>query len=160
MDRLIMIKLGSVDKNKFRKWCVSKNHLMIREKWFGKEIKEDRLNLWFGIGVNFDKNLTKFEGLEIDKGLYKRCNEFYGEDFNSLLLIKYGNGSKLNLHTDRDCFDNKVIIFNSGICIFEYDGVRKILEDGGVYEIDGKKNHGVIKCVGDRYSLSIRKVVL
>ena len=155
-----MIKLGSIDKNKFRKWCISKNHLMIREKWFGKEIKEDRLNLWFGIGVNFDKNLSKFEGLEIDKGLYKRCNEFYGEDFNSLLLMKYGNGSKLKLHTDRDCFDNKVIIFNSGICIFEYDGVRKILEDGGVYEIDGKKNHGVIKCVGDRYSLSIRKVVL
>jgi hypothetical protein len=59
-----MIKLGSVDKNKFRKWCVSKNHLMIREKWFGKEIKEDRLNLWFGIGVNFDKNLS-FETLTI-----------------------------------------------------------------------------------------------
>lgn len=152
-------KIGMVDKVKLKKWCNSKNELMYREKWFGREIKENRMNLWFGVGIEFNKSLTRFDGLEIDPGLKRRCEEFYGEGFNSLLLIKYGNRSKLNLHKDRDCFDNKVIIFNSGICIFEYDGDRKILNDGEVIEIDGKKEHGVIKCVGERFSLSVRKIL-
>jgi hypothetical protein len=152
-------KLGKVDKIKFRKWCESYESIMYKEKWFGKEIKENRFNLWFGIGINFDKNLSSFEGLKIDKGLEERCREFYGDSFNSLLLMKYENGSKLNIHKDRSCFDNKVVIFNSGYCVFKYDGKEKFLDDGCVYEIDGKKDHGVIKVMGVRYSLSIRKVI-
>lgn len=151
-------KLGEVEKIKFKNWCVDKNNLMVKEKWFGKEVKEDRRMVWFGVGIELGKN-EKFKGLEIDNSLKKRCLEFYGENFNSLLLIKYGDGSKLNLHKDRDCFDKKVVIVNSGICVFEYDGERKILEDGKIYEIDGKKSHGVVKVVGERYSLSIRKVL-
>jgi hypothetical protein len=152
-------RLGKVDEIKLKAWCKSYENKMYKEKWFGREIKENRLNLWFGVGVNFDRNLTKFEGIRIDSGLEKRCKEFYGDNFNSLLLIKYGDKSKLNIHRDRDCFDNKVIIFNSGICIFEYDGERKILNDGEIIEIDGKKDHGVIQCVGERFSLSVRKVL-
>ncbi|MBE9176798.1 hypothetical protein IQ225_18410 [Synechocystis salina LEGE 06155] len=152
-------KLGNVDEVKFKEWCKNHENKMYKEKWFGKEIKENRLNLWFGVGVNFDKALSKFEGIKIDKGLERKCREFYGEGFNSLLLIKYEDGSKLNLHKDRDCFDSKVIIINSGICVFEYDGERKILKNGEVYKIDGKKDHGVVKVVGERYSLSIRKVL-
>jgi hypothetical protein len=152
-------KLGFVNKVKFKEWCVSKEVLMERERWYGREVRENRFNLWFGVGINFDRSLSRFEGLEIDGGLRKRCEEFYGEGFNSLLLIRYGNGSKLNLHKDRDCFGNRVVIFNSGVCVFEYDGERKILNDGEVIEIDGKKDHGVIKCVGERFSLSIREVI-
>jgi alkylated DNA repair dioxygenase AlkB len=153
-----MKELGKVDPKKFRDWCISMSVFMEREKWYGKPVSEDRELAWFGVGINFDRNLSRFQGLAINNGLKKRCLEFYDEDFNSLLLIKYGNGSKLNLHKDRDCFDKKVIIINSGICVFQYGEARKILKDGGVYEIDGRTKHGVVKVVGQRFSLSIRKV--
>lgn len=150
--------LGYVDRIKLKNWCLGLKGWE-RERWYGREIKEERDIVWFGVGVELGGN-SFFEGNWIGGSLKGRIDEIWGgEDWNSILVYKYGNGSKLNLHVDRDVFDKRVLIINSGICLFSYGGNDYWMEDGGIYEINGKVKHGVKRVIGERFSLSVRKVL-
>jgi hypothetical protein len=90
-----------------------------------------------------------------------------GEDWNSILLYKYNVGCELKDHIDRDIFDDKVVVVNicednlfGGSVSFFYDEKIEILRDGEIIEFNNKKIHGVRKVTSERWSLSIRKVLL
>lgn len=163
-----MFKKGFVDKVKIWNWVKNYENLLANERWNGKENVSGRKSLWFGVGVELGFKNKVFEGFEIDRGLREKCSELWGgEDWNSLLLYKYQIGSELKNHVDRDIFDNKVVVVNiskdslfGGNVEFFYDGNLEILSNGEIIEFNSKKSHGVKKVKAERWSLSIRKVLV
>ena len=84
-----------------------------------------------------------------------------------ILIYKYDPGCELKDHIDRDIFDNKVVVVNisidglfGGDVEFNYDGRIEILSNGEVIEFDNKVIHGVRRVNSERWSLSIRKVLI
>ena len=164
----MLVKKGFVDKNKIWSFVKKYENELENERWNGKENNSGRKCIWLGIGVNLGFKNNLYKGLEINNGLKKRCNELWGgEDWNSILVYKYIKGCELKLHIDRNVFDNKVILIN--VCdedlfgngsSFIYDGNKYNLKNGEVIEFDNKKLHGVEKVSDERWSLSIRKVIL
>jgi hypothetical protein len=164
----MFIKKGFIDKVKIWNWVKNYEDLLVNERWNDKEVNCGRKSLWFGIGVELGFKSRVFEGYKIDSGLKNKCDELWGgKDWNSLLLYKYEVGSELKNHIDRDIFDNKVVVINiseddlfGGNVEFYYDGSLFILSNGEVVEFDCKKYHGVKKVKNERWSLSIRKVLV
>jgi hypothetical protein len=164
----MLVKKGFVDKVKIWNWVRTYENLLANERWNSKEVNCGRKSLWFGVGVDLGFKSKVFEGFEIDRALRKRCDELWcGSDWNSLLLYKYEVGSELKNHVDRDIFDNKVVVVNisedslfGGEIEFYYDGNIELLSNGEVIEFDCKKYHGVKKIKAERWSLSIRKVLI
>jgi len=164
----MLIRKGFVDKVKVWNFVKSYESILENERWNGKENVSGRKNIWLGIGVELGFNSKVYEGLEINNGLRKRCNELWGnEDWNSVLIYKYSVGCELKLHRDRGIFDNKVIVIN--VCSenllgdgikFIYDGKKYNLGNGEIVEFDSKKIHGVEKVSSERWSISIRKVIV
>lgn len=162
----MLVKKGFVDKVKIWSWVKNYENLLANERWNGKETVSGRKSLWVGVELGFKSKV--FEGFKIDGGLRKKCSELWGgEDWNSLLLYKYEIGSELKNHVDRDIFDNKVVVVNisedslfGGDVEFFYDGNLEILSNGEVIEFNSKKSHGVKKVKSERWSLSIRKVLV
>ncbi len=83
------------------------------------------------------------------------------------MIYKYKVGCELKLHVDRNIFDDRVVLIN--VCnedlfgkgtSFIYDGIKYNIKNGEVIEFDNKKLHGVEKVDSERWSLSIRKVIL
>jgi len=110
---MIMNRLGFVDGVKVWKWVKKYDLEMVNEKWNGKENKSGRKDLWFGVGVSLGLNNELFEGKEIHKGLRLVGNKWWGgDDWNSVLLLKYGTGVELKSHVDRNIFDKKVVVVN------------------------------------------------
>lgn len=164
-----MIKrLGFVDKEKVWKWVKKYNNEMKNERWNGKENKSGRKDLWFGVGVSLGINNRLFEGKEVGEGLSKIGNKWWnGEEWNSVLLLKYDSGVELKPHIDREIFDKKVVIINisedslfGGSVEFIYGGKTEILSNGEVIEINSQIIHGVKKVISERWSLSFRKVLV
>lgn len=164
----MLIKKGFVNKVKVWNWVKSYESLLVNERWNSKEVVCGRKSLWFGVGVELGFKSKVFKGVEIEEGLRKKCSELWGgEDWNSLLLYKYEIESELKNHIDRDVFDSKVVVVNisedslfGGNIEFYYDGSIEILSNGEVIEFDCKKYHGVKKVKAERWSLSIRKVLV
>lgn len=106
-------RLGFADKERVWEWVNKYEEDMCIERWNGKENRSGRKDLWFGVGVNLGFTNELFMGKEIDKGLRLVGNKWWGgDDWNSVLLLKYSEGVELNPHVDRDLFDNKVVIVN------------------------------------------------
>ncbi len=164
----MLVKKGFVDKNKIWNFVNKYNSFLENERWNGRENLSGRKCIWLGIGVDLGIKSKFYKGLDIDNGLKKRCDELWGGcDWNSILIYKYGVGCELKLHKDRNVFDNKVIVIN--VCNedllgngsnFIYDGKKYNLKNGEIIEFDNKKLHGVEKVSDERWSLSIRKVIL
>jgi hypothetical protein len=164
----MLIRKGFVDKDKIWNFVKNLENKLNKEKWNGKDNSSGRKCLWFGVGVELGFNCSVFKGEEINDGLRKKCNELWGgEDWNSILVYKYDLGCELKDHIDRDCFDNKVVVVNisvddlfGGNVEFNYGGKIEKLSNGEVIEFDNKILHGVRKVNNERWSLSIRKVLL
>ncbi|MBD2666691.1 hypothetical protein [Richelia sinica] len=164
----MLVKKGFVDKNKIWTWVKTWEDKLVNETWNGKENISGRKCLWFGVGVNLGVKSKVFEGMAIDDGLRKRCNQLWcGDDWNSILLYKYQAGCSLKNHIDREIFHNKVIVVNisqdslfGGNIEFYYDGNIYKLSNGEVIEFNNKVIHGVRKVNHERWSLSIRKVLV
>lgn len=164
----MLVKKGFVDKHKIWNFVKSYENRLGNERWNGKENTSGRKCVWLGIGVDLGFKSKFYEGLEINNGLRKRCNELWGgEDWNSILIYKYNVGCELKLHIDRNVFDNKVIVINvcnedlfgNGIS-FIYSGKKYNLGNGEIIEFDNKKLHGIETVSDERWSISIRKVIL
>ena len=164
----MLVRKGFVDKNKIWNFVKNLEHKLNNEKWNGKENNSGRKCLWFGVGVELGFNCSVFKGEEINDGLRKKCNELWdGEDWNSILVYKYDPGVELKDHVDRDIFDNKVVVVNisvdsllGGDVEFNYDGKIEKLSNGEIVEFNNKVIHGIRKVSNERWSLSIRKVML
>jgi hypothetical protein len=164
----MLVRKGFVDKNKIWNFVKNLENKLNNEKWNGKENNSGRKCLWFGVGVELGFNCSIFRGEEINDGLRKKCNELWdGEDWNSILVYKYDPGVELKDHVDRDIFDNKVVVVNisvdsllGGDVEFNYDGRIKRLSNGEIVEFNNKVIHGIRKVSNERWSLSIRKVML
>jgi hypothetical protein len=164
----MLVRKGFVNKEKIWNFVKSFENKLVNEKWNGKENNSGRKCLWFGLGVELGFNCSVFKGEEISNGLRLKCNELWGgEDWNSVLLYKYKSGCELKDHIDRNCFDNKVVVVNisvddlfGGNVEFNYDGKIEKLSNGEVIEFNNKVIHGVRKVGSERWSLSIRKVLL
>ncbi len=164
----MLVKKGFVDKNKVWSFVKKYNNLLENERWNGKENNSGRKCIWLGIGVDLGFKNKFYKGLEINNGLKKRCDELWGGcDWNSVLIYKYSVGSELKPHIDRNVFENKVVLVN--ICnedlfgngtTFIYNNEKYNLVNGEIIEFDSKKPHGVEKVSNERWSLSIRKVIL
>lgn len=148
--------IGNVDPEKFLNWCKSQSHLLTRESWNGRQIKQHRDLVWYGLGVNFGSN-SIFTANPIPANLNKRLREFY-PDFNCLQLLRYTNKADLPKHCDRPVFDKKVIIINHGTAVF-WQNKHTFLKNGAVYEIDASIEHAILQTEGERWSLSIRKII-
>jgi hypothetical protein len=159
---------GFVDKDKIWNFVKNLENKLNKEKWNGKNNSSGRKCLWFGVGVELGFNCSVFKGEEINDGLRKKCNELWGVEYwNSILVYKYDLGCELKDHIDRDIFDNKVVVVNisvdnlfGGNVEFNYGGKIEKLSNGEVIEFDNKILHGVKKVSSERWSLSIRKVLL
>ena len=164
----MLIRKGFVNREKIWNFVKSFEGKLNKEKWNNKENNSNRKCLWFGVGVNLGLKCSVFEGEKINNGLRMKCNKLWGgEDWNSILLYKYDVGCELKDHVDRDIFDNKVVLVNisidglfGGDVEFNYDGKIEILSNGEVVEFDNKVIHGVRKINSERWSLSIRKVLI
>ena len=164
----MIIRKGFVDKNKIWEFVKSFEGKLVDEKWNNKVNNSGRKCLWFSMGVELGYNCSIFKGESIGNGLRVKCNELWGgKDWNSILLYRYESGCELNDHVDRDIFDNKVVVINisnddlfGGNVEFNYDGRVEILSNGEVIEFNNKIKHGVRKVSSERWSLSIRKVLL
>ena len=171
----MLIRKGFVDRRKIWNFVKSFENKLNNEKWDGRENNSGRKCLWFGIGVElglkctiFEIENSIFEGEKISNGLRIKCNELWGgEDWNSILLYKYDKGCELKDHVDRDVFDDRVVLVNisiddlfGGSVNFSYGGKIEILSNGEVIEFNNKKIHGVRKVRSERWSLSIRKVLI
>lgn len=164
----MLIRKGFVDGNKIWNFCKNYENLLVNERWNNKFNNSGRKCLWFGVGVELGFNCKVFEGIKIGNGLRKKCDELWGnDDWNSILLYKYDVGCELKLHKDRDIFDDKVIVINvsiddlfGGNIDFLYGGEIFKLSNGEIIEFNNKKLHGVKKVFNERWSLSIRKVLI
>jgi hypothetical protein len=164
----MIIRKGFVNQKKMWNFVRNFENKLNNEKWNGKENNSGRRCLWFGLGVELGFNCSVFQGEEINNGLRIKCNELWGgEDWNSILLYKYDKGVELKNHIDRDIFNDRVVVINvsendlfGGTVNFFYDGKIEILKDGEIIEFNNKKIHGVRKVTSERWSLSIRKVLL
>jgi hypothetical protein len=164
----MLIRKGFVNKDKIWNFVKNLENKLNNEKWNGKENNSGRKCLWFGLGVELGFNCSVFKGEEINDGLRKKCNELWdGEDWNSILLYKYNKGIELKDHIDREIFDNKVVVVNisvdslfGGDVEFFYGGKIEKLSNGEIVEFNNKVIHGVRKVSNERWSLSIRKVML
>ena len=164
----MIIRKGFVDKNKIWEFVKSFENKLIDEKWNSKVNNSGRKCLWFGVGVELGYICSVFKGENISNGLRKKCNELWGgEDWNSILVYKYDIGCELKDHVDRDIFDNKVVVINisnddlfGGNVGFNYDGKIEILSNGEIIEFNNKVIHGIRKVNSERWSLSVRKVLL
>ncbi len=164
----MLARKGFVDKEKIWSFVKSFEEKLVNEKWNGKENNSGRKCLWLGLGVELGYKCSVFSGEKISSGLRIKCNELWGnDDWNSVLLYKYNAGCELKDHVDRDIFDNKVVVINismdnlfGGNIKFNYDGNIEILSNGEVIEFNNKKLHGIRKVDSERWSLSIRKVLL
>lgn len=157
-----MYRMGFVDGKLGWDFVKSIEHKMRDEKWNGKVNKSGRQCLWFGVGVELGFNSYCYEGEKIGDNLKKRCNELWGgDDWNSILVYKYEAGVELKSHVDRDIFDNKTIVINlsKSPTGFRWAGRVYWLEDGEWVEFDNKIEHGILKCVSERWSIQIRKVL-
>lgn len=161
-------RLGFVDGVKGWSWVKNLESYLEDEKWNKKVNNSGRKCVWFGVGVNLGFNQEIFQGLEIDKGLRTRGNEFWkGDDWNSVLVYKYQKGVELKPHTDRDIFDSKVVLIDisnnnlfGGTTEFIYNNKIEILSNGEVIEFDSKITHGLKKVESERWSISFRKVLI
>jgi hypothetical protein len=164
----MLVRKGFVDKDKIWNFVKNFENKLNNERWNRKENNSGRRCLWFGMGVELGLKCSIFEGEKISDGLRKKCNKLWGgEDWNSILLYKYNVGCELKDHIDRDIFDDKVVVVNicednlfGGSVSFFYDEKIEILRDGEIIEFNNKKIHGVRKVTSERWSLSIRKVLL
>ena len=164
----MLIRKGFVDKEKIWNFVRNFENKLNDEKWNNKKNNSGRKCLWFGLGVELGFKCSVFEGEKISKNLRIRCDDLWGgSDWNSLLLYKYDPGCELKDHIDRDIFDNKVVVVNisidglfGGDVEFNYDGRIEILSNGEVIEFDNKVIHGVRRVNSERWSLSIRKVLI
>jgi hypothetical protein len=163
----MIIRKGFVNQKKMWNFVKNFENKLNNEKWNGKENNSGRRCLWFGLGVELGFNCSIFKGEEINNGLRIKCNELWGnEDWNSILLYKYDKGVELKNHSDRDIFNDRVVMINicendlfGGTVNFFYDGKIEVLKDGEIIEFNNKKIHGVRKVTSERWSLSIRKVL-
>ena len=163
----MIIRKGFVNQKKIWNFVRNFENKLNNEKWNGKENNSGRRCLWFGLGVELGFNCSIFKGEEINNGLRIKCNELWGnEDWNSILLYKYDKGVELKNHSDRDIFNDRVVMINicendlfGGTVNFFYDGKIEVLKDGEIIEFNNKKIHGVRKVTSERWSLSIRKVL-
>lgn len=164
----MLVRKGFVDKVKIWNFVKSFENKLNNEKWNNKENNSGRKCLWFGLGVELGYKCSVFSGEEISNGLKIKCNELWGDNsWNSVLLYKYDIGCELKDHVDRNIFDNKVVVINisvdslfGGNVEFNYDGKIEILSNGEIIEFNNKLIHGVRKVNSERWSLSIRKVLL
>jgi hypothetical protein len=163
----MIIRKGFVNQKKMWNFVKNFENKLNNEKWNGKENNSGRRCLWLGLGVELGFNCSVFKGEEINNGLRIKCNELWGgEDWNSILLYKYDKGVELKNHVDRDIFNDRVVAINvcedllGGSVNFFYDGKIEVLKDGEIIEFNNKKIHGVRKVTSERWSLSIRKVLL
>ena len=161
-------ELGFVDKEKVWNWVVKYDSEMKREKWNGKVNGSGRKDLWFGIGVELGFKNKLYKGLEINKGLRLVGNKWWGgEDWNSVLFLKYEEGVELKDHVDRKVFNNKVVVVNISKdsflgenVEFNYGGKLEVLSNGEVIEFNNQVVHGVRRVESERWSLSFRKVLM
>ena len=164
----MLVRKGFVDREKIWNFVKSFERKLNNERWNRKENSSGRKCLWFGVGVELGLKCSVFEGEKINDGLRIRCNELWGgEDWNSLLLYKYDPGCELKDHVDRDIFGNKVVVVNisidglfGGDVEFNYDGRIEKLSNGEIIEFNNKVIHGVRKVGSERWSLSVRKVLM
>lgn len=158
-----MKTLGHINTEKTWNWI--RTLKFEPETWNGKVNQSGRKVVWFGLEVELGFNSKIKNGNPIYPGLDLACKKYY-PDYNSVLVIKYEPGVELKPHTDRSCFDKKVVVinlsqdnlFNYG-CEFIYENVIYKLKDGDVIEFDSSKAHGIKPVENLRYSISIRKVI-
>jgi hypothetical protein len=148
--------IDQVDPTKLKAWCRSQT-VTAKDEWNHKPIKQNRFAKWYGVGVHLGFNSKIYQAEAIDPAVYRRLSPFY-PGFNSLLLLRYGVKANLDLHIDRDCFDPKVVLINSGFAIFRHGGKDYTLKNGYVYQFDSKIEHGIVAAEVDRFSLSLRIV--
>jgi hypothetical protein len=164
----MFIRKGFVDKIKIWKFVKKFEGKLSNERWNNKVNNSGRKCLWFGLGVELGFNCSVFRGEEISSGLRVKCNELWGSnDWNSVLLYKYDVGCELKSHIDRDIFDDKVVVVNisvddlfGGNVEFFYDGRNEILSNGEIIEFNNKLIHGIKKVNNERWSLSVRKILV
>jgi hypothetical protein len=164
----MLIRKGFVDQVKIWNFVKSFENKLVDEKWNNKVNNSGRKCLWFGYGDNLGFSCSVFEGEKINNGLRIKCNELWGnEDWNSILLYKYNPGCELKNHIDREIFDNKVIVINisvdnllGGDVEFCYGDKIEKLSNGEIVEFNNKIIHGIRKVNNERWSLSIRKVLM
>jgi hypothetical protein len=165
---VMFIRKSFVDQIKIWNFVRNYESSLVGEKWNNKINSSGRKCLWFGVGVELGFKCSIFDGEKINNGLRNKCNDLWGgEDWNSILLYKYDIGCELKNHVDREIFDNKVIVINisennllGGNIEFYYGGNIEILSNGEIIEFNNKISHGVKKVTTERWSLSIRKVLL
>jgi hypothetical protein len=164
----MLIRKGFVDKEKIWNFVKNFENKLNNEKWNNKKNNSGRKCLWFGLGVELGFKCDVFEGEKISKNLRIRCDDLWGgNDWNSILIYKYDPGCELKDHIDRDIFDDRVVLVNiceddlfGGSVNFSYDGRIEILSNGEVIEFNNKVIHGVRRVNSERWSLSIRKVLI
>lgn len=165
-DNSTFRRIGFVDQAKLWDWLRSLEPQLTPETWNGQTTKTGRLHCWFGVAVSLGSFSKKITGLEIPSGLKTKINQLWGgEDWNSILVLKYPPGTKLDTHCDRDMFEKRTIVINASQddlfgagAKFFYGGEVHNLQNGEVVEFDNSVPHGVRMVDCDRYSVSIRKV--
>lgn len=157
LDDNYMERLGFIDVDKWWKWVEDFDIWFEKEKWNGKENSSGRECFWIGKEVELGFNSKVRES--------NYCKWFVNDNeinfnWDSLLVYKYGIGSELKDHVDRDVFKNEVIIINlcKDLVGFRYGGKVNWLRDGELIKINNKISHGVCKVNSIRYSLSFRKI--
>ncbi|MFL9456030.1 MULTISPECIES: hypothetical protein [Nostocales] len=162
----MLIRKGFVDKEKIWKFVKSFEDLLEDETWNGRVNVSGRKCVWLGLGVNLGIKSEVYQGLDIDNGLRRKCNELWsGDDWNSILIYKYEPGTELKEHIDRDLFEDKVVLINvsvddlfGGNIRFIYQGKEEILSNGEIIEFNNKVKHGIKKVDEERWSVSVRKI--
>ena len=166
-DNSPLLRKGFVNQAKLWEWLRSLEPQLKPETWNGEITKTGRLHCWFGVAVSLGMRSTKSVGLEISAGLRTRTDNLWGGgDWNSILVLKYPPGTKLDTHCDREIFDKRTIVINasrddlfgSGTKFF-YGGDIHNLQNGEVVEFDNSVAHGIRRVDCDRFSVSIRKVL-
>ena len=156
-----MIKrLGFANTEKGWSWVSGWN--FTPEKWNGEINFSGRKSIWLGLEVSLGFNSVVSKGGEISNGLRVRGNELWGnDDWNSVLVYKYGKDMELKNHIDRDVFDKKVVLINfcKVLVAFNYGGKVFWLKNGEIIEFDNSVLHGVSKVASERFSVSFRKVI-
>ena len=70
-------RIGFVDKIKVWDFVKTYEYLLEAERWNGKQNVSGRKCLWFGLGVELGFKSSVFEGIKIDSGLRKKCDQLW-----------------------------------------------------------------------------------
>jgi alkylated DNA repair dioxygenase AlkB len=131
-----------------------------------------RFQKWWGIGANLYaggmNQLYRSNPIESEHTLVKLVEKYYPEA-NSILLYRYAVGASIAEHSDRPCWDRKVVLINlvdaspnlfgeKPFTRFKFDGQNHLLGDGDVIEFDAGTHHGVPAVKHTRYSLQLRRI--